>query len=83
MPGIQSRRHMNGERRLAASVIRRAIIDARRGDEAAGDWLMGPMRPWSEILNFDLERIHNIMPDILSRKNIRLSEKALPHGRLL
>ena len=83
MPGVISRAHMDGHRRLAASVIRRAIMDARRGDEEAEDWLMGPMRPWGDILDFDLERMHRMMPDIISREHIRFSERDPQYGRLI
>ena len=66
MPGKVSRAHMNGYKRLASAVIRRAVVDARAGDDEAESWLMGPMLPFSEALDFDLERAHNKISDIIS-----------------
>ena len=81
MPGMVSRAHMDGYKRLAASVIRRAIVDARAGDSKAESWLMGPMLPFSEMLDFDLERAHNKISDIISSEEVELRLKDLQHGR--
>ena len=79
MPGMVSRAHMDGYKRLAASVIRRAIVDARAGDSKAESWLMGPMLPFSEMLDFDLERVHNKISDIISSEEVELRLKDLQH----
>tara|TARA_R100000306_G_C4256278_1_gene82975 strand:- start:218 stop:472 length:255 start_codon:yes stop_codon:yes gene_type:complete len=76
-----SRAHMDGYKRLAASVIRRAIVDARAGDSKAESWLMGPMLPFGEVLDFDLERIHNKISDIISSEDVEIRLKDLQHGR--
>ena len=81
MPGMVSRAHMDGYKRLAASVIRRAIVDARAGDSEAESWLMGPMLPFGEMLDFDLERVHNKISDIISSEDVEIRLKDLQHGR--
>jgi hypothetical protein len=81
MPGKVSRAHMNGYKRLASAVIRRAVVDARAGDDEAESWLMGPMLPFSEALDFDLERAHNKISDIISSEEVELRLKDLQHGR--
>ena len=81
MPGKVSRVHMNGYKRLASAVIRRAVVDARAGDDEAESWLMGPMLPFSEALDFDLERAHNKISDIISSEEVELHLKDLQHGR--
>jgi len=81
MPGMVSRVHMDGYKRLAASVIRRAIVDARAGDSEAESWLMGPMLPFGEMLDFDLERVHNKISDIISSEDVEIRLKDLQHGR--
>ena len=81
MPGKVSRVHMNGYKRLASAVIRRAVVDARAGDDEAESWLMGPMLPFSEALDFDLERAHNKISDIISSEEVELRLKDLQHGR--
>jgi len=72
---------MDGYKRLAASVIRRAIVDARAGDSEAESWLMGPMLPFGEMLDFDLERVHNKISDIISSEDVEIRLKDLQHGR--
>ena len=58
MPGLPSRRDMDGYKRLAAAVIRRSILDAQAGDAKAESWLRGLMLPWSEVLEIDPKKIH-------------------------
>ena len=81
MPGMVSRAHMDGYKRLASAVIRRAVVDARAGDSKAENWLMGPMLPFSEMLDFDLERVHNKISDIISSEDVEIRLKDLQHGR--
>jgi len=81
MPGIAKRAHLDGYKRLAAAVIRRAIVDARAGDGDAESWLMGPMLPFGEMLDFDLERVHVKMLGILSSEDLKLHLKDLQYGR--
>ena len=58
MPGLPSRRDMDGYKRLSAAVIRRSILDAQDGDAKAESWLRGLMLPWSEELEIDPKKLH-------------------------
>ena len=70
MPGVPSRRGMDGYKRLAAAVIRRNILDAQAGDAGAENWLRGPMLPWSEVLDMDPKKLHSKLDALLKAESL-------------
>ena len=87
---MPSRVFMDGPKRLAASVIRRAIVDAIEGDVAAENWLRGPMAPWFDILGADPSKLHKRLDVLLAAESIQqflsmvpaeVSDAVEEHGR--
>ena len=71
MPGVPSRRGMDGYKRLAAAVIHRTILDARAGDAGAEKWLRGPMLPFSTVLDVDPEKLHTRLDQLLEAESLQ------------
>ena len=79
--------HYDPYKRLAAAVIRRAVLDARgqvhppikrgsfraeRMQREAQKFLQGSMLPWSEMLDIDSEKLHKVGRNFAEKRKPKL-----------